>query len=207
MLSILSASRIVAWEEGTVVSGWRRFLPPRVVLESSHYRVGVPSTISNSTEIQCAMLRHLANGEPITGVLIVTASAYVDVQRVLRWIGHQGDGVVVGGSSAPDFDGSRDATFLSGFCQYFSWDAIRMLSVAEGLDRSVPVDIAFSRWLNEHGITWVDPGVEWDTRALDAGNCPICLHGNVTVVRCTSHGAREKEADYMRLLDHPHIGD
>ena len=75
MLSILSASRIVAWTEGTVVSGWRRLLPPGVVLESSHYRVGVPSTISNSTEIQFAMLRHLANRDPISGVLIVTASA------------------------------------------------------------------------------------------------------------------------------------
>ncbi len=126
------------------------------------------------------------------------------MERVLRWIGNQGEGVVVGGSSAPDFDGSRCATFLSGFCQYFSWDAIRMLSVAEGLDRSVPVDIAFSRWLTDHGIEWVDPGIVWSTEEIELGLCPMCEDSNKTVVRCTSHGSRHREAAFMSALHHDH---
>lgn len=204
---ILGLGRLVSLWERSLLSPRKNSHPKRVSLRDGHLWVNRPSAISNSMAVQLDMLKYLGAGPRFRGVLFVTASAYVDVERFLSWVKLQGDGFVVAGSNALEKRGGMGRPFLSGFAQYMSWSAVRSIAEAKDLDHSTPNDEALTKWLLAQGLSWVDPGIEWFTDGLDAGQCPICEDSSISIVRCTSHGSREKEAEYMTMLDHRHVGD
>ena len=204
---ILGLGRLVSWWERHLVSPRKNSRPKRVSLRGGHLWVNRPTAMSNSMAIQMDMLKYLVAGPRFRGVLFVTSSAYVDVERFLNWVKFQGDGFVLAGSNALEKRGGMGRPFLSGFAQYMSWSAVQSIAEAKDLDHSTPNDVALTKWLLARGLSWVDPGIEWFTDGLDAGQCPLCEDSSISIVRCTSHGAREKEAEYMRLLDHCHVGD
>lgn len=200
------ASRAVrAWEGRAILNGRRRGFT-RVTESGDHLTVHRTATVSNSLAIQRDLLSHLASSPPIAGVLFVTASAYVDQERFIRWAKGPGRNVFVAGSNAlaARSDGEPPLVFFSGFCQYFSWDAITVISQAQDFDFGVPNDEALTKWLLKRGIRWEDPGIAWFTTELEAGRCPLCEDGTKFVVRCTSHGAREREREFMARLNHAH---
>lgn len=202
--SLTTMSRVVGLFERTVVTRWKNLRgSPAVVEVGEHLWIQRPATVSNSTQLEQALLRYLAKSERIAGVLIVSASAYIDQRRLRQWVDRQEKGeVVVGGGRNPAASGPD---FLSGFCQYFSWEAIRILAQAKDLNHGVANDEALTKWLVERSITWRDPGIAWSTAELEAGSCPMCNDLKISVVRCTSHGSRSREAAYMKLLHHDHL--
>lgn len=203
--SLTTLSRIVAFYERNIVGRWKNMrASPAVVKDNQHLWVQSPATISNSVLIEQALLKYLSRGPKITGVLIVSASAYVEQSRLREWVRKQAPGeVVIGGGMNGSVPSSPQ--FFSGFCQYFSWEAIKIVANAKNLNHGVPNDEALTDWLNLHRINWVDPGIVWSTTELDEGACPMCSDAKVAVVRCTSHGSRWREAAYMQQLHHSHM--
>lgn len=166
-------------------------------------RVRRVQTINNSMALRLDVLYALAQGRSYRGVAFVTASAYVDRRRLLNWVEHQATTNVVGGSNALVHE--NDASdFLSGFFTYFSWDLVKKMAQSRDFDHSLADDAATTKWLQARGIGWADPGIQWETTPLDEGLCPLCEDEALSIVRCTSHGARYKEAEYMRQLHHQH---
>ncbi len=200
-------SRTVALWERRALSPWKNRRRLRVSRTGNHFTVHNPSTLSNSLANQIALIKHLAMGEEVAGAVFVTASAYVDQQRLATWIRRHEDGLFIGGSNALADRGGMGRPFMSGFCQYFSWEAIRLLADAKDLDHSQLNDEALTAWLLSRGISWTDPGIVWFSEELDGGRCPLCEDPTRCVVRCTSHGARHREAEFMRQLNHRHRGD
>lgn len=202
--SIVLASTGVRRWESEVVSRRKNRRSPRVTESAGHLTVHQPSTLSNSLAIQLAAMEHVATGPRRPGMMFVTSSAYVDLARLRAWASANCDGVVIGGSNAlsdPRLDGS---VLMSGFCQYFSWDAIRLISESADFDHGRLNDEAMTAWLVSHDLAWRDPGIVWSTDDVTAGRCPLCADPSRFVVRCTSHGSREKEAMFMARLHHAH---
>ncbi len=200
---ILGASHLVSLWERTVSSAWKNRMPALVTRTGDRLLVHQPSTIGNSLAIQHAVIRSVAHGRKFKGALFVTSSAYVDQAGFRDWASTQGDGVVVGGTHALANRG-EPKPFLSGFCQYFSWEALQILAAARDLDHSLPNDGALTKWLLARGIEWSDPGIEWFAESMNDGRCPMCADPSINVVRCTSHGSRWREAELMRQLYHVH---
>lgn len=196
-------NRIVSSWEKIFLSKVQQVRNPRVIQRGNHFEVDVPATMYNSTLIQQQLLRHLASMFPNDGVVLVTASGFIDLARLQTWVSQCPPGVVIGGSSAPDSRGNSSSTFLSGFCQYYSASAVKVLASAKDLDFSLLVDEAFSKWIIDHGYSWVDPGISWNF-VDNQGACPLCADSRITVVRCTVHGNRVAEAALMHSLDHVH---
>ncbi len=202
--SLTTLSRTVAFYERNFVSRWKNMRDsPAVVKKNQHLWVQSPATISNSVLIEQALLKYLSLGPRITGVLIVSASAYVEQSRFREWVRKQAPGeVVIGGGMNGSVPGSPQ--FFSGFCQYFSWEAIKLVANAKNLNHGVTNDEALTTWLVSQGITWVDPGIAWSPEGQSNEVCPMCEDIKISVVRCTSHGSRWREADYMKQLHHKH---
>lgn len=203
---VLAGRAVDAWEGRTILNGRRRRFT-RVTESEGHLTVHRTATVSNSLAIERDLLAYLAAAPPLTGVLFVTASAFVDQERFLRWVAGPGREVFVAGSNAlaARDDGEPPLVFFSGFCQYFSWRAINVLARAEDFDFSVPNDVALTQWLLKHDIGWEDPGIVWFTTELEAGRCPLCEDRAKFVVRCTRHGERARERELMALLNHAHV--
>lgn len=201
---LTTTSQVVGFYERTMVSWWKnQRSAPLIKKEKQHLWVQTPATISNSVQIEKALLKYLVNGPKISGVLIVSSSAYVEKARLRAWVvGHLQGEVIISGGSNEHVSGL--APFFSGFCQYFSWEAIKVLANAKNLDHSLPNDEALTRWLVEHGLNWQSMRIGWSTTELDNGVCPMCDDEDMIVVRCTSHGSRWREAQYMRQLHHEH---
>ncbi len=201
---ILAAAVVVqTWERhvGSYLKNRRRATVSR---SGRRLIVDRPSTTRNSMAIQQDLISALIRGPQFRGVLFVTASAYVDQRRLLAWVDKKGSESVVGGAHALARNGSTDA-FISGFCQYFSWDILQRIACATDFDHSLPNDGALTKWLVAHGIPWEDLGIEWFTDDLAQGVCPLCADETICVVRCTSHGSRWREAEFMRKLHHWHV--
>ena len=205
--SLILAHKAIAFWERTVTSRRKNANTGRVSVDGCHLLSHRRSTISNSMSIQQDLFAYLAAGPHIAGVLMVTASAYVDLGRFRDWATGDGRDVFIAGANALSAraDGLAPLVFLSGFCQYFSWEAIRTIAEAKDLNHSGPNDVALTRWLLDRGGGWRDPGIVWSTTDLESGICPLCSDGSKFVVRCTSHGNREREREFMRQLDHPHL--
>jgi hypothetical protein len=205
--SLVLGHRAIALWERTVTSRRKNANTGRVSIDGFHLLSHRRTTISNSMSIQQDLFAYLAAGPPIGGVLMTTASAYVDLDRFRDWATGDGRDVFIAGANALSAraDGLAPLVFLSGFCQYFSWEAIRTVAQAKDLDHSGPNDQALTRWLLDRGIGWCDPGIVWSTTDLESGRCPLCSDGSKFVVRCTSHGNREREREFMRQLDHQHL--
>lgn len=160
------------------------------------------STVGNSMAIQQDLMNALVKGKRYRGVLFVTSSAYVDQKRFLAWLNsHDADDLVGGGNAIED---DAEPRFFSGFCQYFSWDIMSKVAKARDFDHSLPNDGAMTKWLLSHGIDWQRIGIAWFADVLDRGTCPLCTSRDTSIVRCTSHGSRWREAERMRLLHHSH---
>lgn len=205
--SLTTLSRIVAFFERNVVSKWKNILAsPAVVEKGQHLWVQSPATISNSVRIEQALLKYLSLGPKIAGVLIVSSSAYVEQARLREWVRNQAQGVVVVGGG---MDGSVPGSpqFFSGFCQYFSWEAIKIVANARNLNHGATNDEALTAWLISQGINWIDPGIAWSPVGQIAEACPMCENIRISVVRCTSHGSRWREANYMKRLHHSHASN
>lgn len=205
-VSLLTLNRIVAkWEERSFCNK-RRFRPALVTQSDGEVIIHRMSTVSNSMLIQRDLFTYFANAMPSAGIIYTTASAYIDQQRLMNWISGPGQDALVAGSSSSSeviaADGSSN--FFSGFFQYFSASVVRELAIAKDLDLLGPNDISLTRWLKKRGISWVDPGIIWSAEELDQGICPLCANSEKFVVRCTSHGSREREQQYMSLLFHQH---
>ena len=203
---IVAASRGVSIWETTVLSPIKNRTTSRVEESSGHLTVHRSSAMGNSLHNQMAVIRDIAQGPTVSGVVFVTSSAYVDVRRIGRWVEDHSEGIVIGGSNARASVEGDSGRFLSGFCQYFSWEAIQMLACARNLDHGLLNDEALSAWLVAHGHRWIDPGIVWSTEELELGRCPLCEDSHKTVVRCTSHGSRHREAAFMSALHHEHGG-
>jgi len=156
--------------------------------------------------IQRDLFTYFANAVPNASIVYTTASAYIDQQRLMNWISGPGQNALVAGSSPSSevIPPDSSSNFFSGFFQYFTASVVRELSIAKDLDLFGPNDDSLTRWFKKRGITWIDPGIIWSAEELDQGLCPLCANIEKSVVRCTSHGSRERERQYMSLLFHPH---
>lgn len=203
---LLTLHRIVAKWEQRSFGNRRRFRPALVTQSGSEVTVHRMATISNSMLIQLDLFTYFANAMPNASIVYTTASAYIDQQRLMNWISGPGQNEIVAGSSPSSevIPPDSSSNFFSGFFQYFSPSAVREISTAKDLDLFGPHDDSLTRWLKKRGISWVDPGIIWSVEELDQGICPLCASSEKLVVRCTSHGSREREKQYMSLLFHPH---
>lgn len=174
-----------------------------VELQDDTIQVHRVQTINNSMALRLDVLHALARGEAYRGVAFVTASAYVERRRLLNWINRQSVMPVVGGSDALA-NGDEPSSFLSGFFTYFSWEVVVRMASSRDFDHSLADDAATTKWLKSQGISWVDPGIHWDTSSMEMERCPLCDNLAASVVRCTSHGSRQKESEYMKKLHHNH---
>ena len=202
--TIVAASSLASRSEAYLLSPIKDRRVSRVTETDGHLLVRRANTLSNSLSIQMAVLGYLASAPPRVGALFVTSSAYVDLQRYQSWAGQKGRGVLVAGSNALAESAGDSAALLSGFCQYYSTEAIHLIAGSTGFDHSKLNDEAMTIWLTSRGIGWTDPGIVWNTDELIDGRCPLCSDPTKFVVRCTSHGSRDREAEHMRSLHHPH---
>lgn len=177
----------------------------RVSLEGDHYTIAIPATVANGLAIQMALLAHLSQ-QDIAGVLFVTSSGYVEQGRLRRWLSSTDTPPFIAGSSATGGpESSQNAeTFISGFCHYFSLESMQLVTSATDFDYSIANDEAWTKWFRSHQIDWDDLGIVWNTQQLEAGECPLCADSAKFVVRCTSHGSRERERGFMQALHHTH---
>lgn len=201
--SLISASRIVQTTDRLILSAWKNQYRRAVTWNDPYLRVARQATIANSMAIQLDLLHVLTRGPKFRGALFVTASAYVDQRRLKSWVEARGEGPVVGGGDALGGAGPGGSLF-SGFSQYLSWDVMQMMVEDCTFDHSVPNDVAITRWLTRRRLAWSDPGIEWNTSLLERGKCPLCTDPHISIVRCTSHGDRGREAHFMKLLHHAH---
>jgi len=180
----------------------------KVQLDGTHLTVALPSSVTNALAIQQAAMRFAAQSE-ISGVLMTTSSSYVDLLRYRAWVDSLPAGEYIAGSNAlaNPTDGSTPWVLFSGFCNYFSQVSIERVTAAKDIDHSALNDVARTQWLLKHGIAWANIGIVWNTEILEQGQCPLCLDPGMFVVRCTSHGSREREQGFMQALHHRHLGD
>ena len=201
------SSRLITFIERYILSPIKNRRLRKVSENQLGLKVESPSTIANSLINQISVIDYLASGPQIRGVLFLTSSAYLELARFDTWEKlHNSGGVVFGGSNALEANGGLGRPFLSGFAQYFSWEAIRLLAKTSSFDHSLPNDEALTKWILKHRYSWINPGIEWSMAEEPDGECPLCAHGTVTIVRCTVHGDRDKEAKLMQRLNHIHHG-
>jgi hypothetical protein len=193
---------ISVWEK-SVGSWWRNHHRAKVTYQADKLTISRTSTVGNALAIQKDVTSWILQGKQYRGVLFVTASAYVEPSRLISWVHDRNALMVVGGSHA--LDGLADSgMFLSGFCQYFSWDVLQLIDQSRDFDHSVPNDVAITRWLVDRRIPWEDPGIAWFAESVEDGTCPLCEDASICIVRCTTHGERWRESAKMKALNHHH---
>lgn len=202
-VALILASRFADIWDSSVTSFIKNRHRAWVQFGVSEVLVGRAQTINNSMAIRMDVLKFLTEEKHFKGVVFVTTSAYIEQKRLLHWISSMPQSIQVAGSNAlPVEPGGK--RFLSGFFMYFSWSIIEEMASARDFDHSLPDDGAITKWLEDREIAWADPGIEWGTDLLAAGTCPLCANPQTCIVRCTTHGEREREARFMQFLHHNH---
>jgi hypothetical protein len=195
--------KAIRWYDRWVLGFFQYSLRREVRSSGPHLMVNRPSVLGAFLAIQLDLLAWLRREQTPTDALFVTASAYVDVSRFVEWVMTKEPTVFFGGSS-PRVGCQEASNFFSGFCQFISWEGMSRLLDGSGFRFDLSNDEALTLWLVQNGFSWEDPGIVWNTDELESGLCPLCSDSRASVVRCTQHFNRPREAELMRLLHHPH---
>lgn len=179
----------------------------RVSIVGKHLQANRRATPANHLAITRDCFSVLMTCPSMRGILRVTASTYVDLERFHEWRSRiqddRGIWTLSQAQNPPDF--------ISGGAIFLTPDVIRQVIRERNFDRAHLDDVALTRWWKEQTEIVLRYLPSASLPPMSSGDaiedCPMCLDSQLFIVRCTLRLNRREEARRMASLDHDHHTD